>query len=257
MSRYYPFKDYEFASVTTILGATSDKSAPLLHWAVNCFEQWLQENTDILVIAAAIEDEERRRETLFKLYEQGKKEFRSVSKKALDIGSRTHEAIEHWLRNEAHDVPADIDKPYHAAINWFVDNNVEVISVEKSVYSELNFWAGTQDLKVKVTPTWKDAGENLGRECVYIIDLKTSKAFYEPEMPLQVNAYANADGNEDVVGTGVLRLDKESGIPYFKDYTSTMHMDYVSFLCRRSVFYLDHAKKGVRIDFLKNYKGAI
>jgi len=254
-SRYYQLKDYELASVTTVIGSCMDKSGPLMYWAVNCMEQWLVDRIDILRAMSNVADDERAKADIASLIAQAKKEFRNVSKEALNIGSATHEAIEHWLRNEPHDIPEAIDKPYHAAIQWFVDNNIEVLSVEKTIYNEAEWWAGTQDLKVRVTPTWKDAGPNFGKPCTYIIDLKTSKDFYEPDMPVQVNTYAEGEGNQDVDGTGVLRLDKISGIPYFKDYTSTRKQDYLHYLCLRNAFYFSYAKKAVRLDFLKHYNG--
>ncbi|MCK5235709.1 MAG: hypothetical protein KAR06_01890 [Deltaproteobacteria bacterium] len=256
-SRYYQLKDYELASVTTVIGACMDKSTPLMYWATNCMEKYLGDRIELFMAAAQMENQETGIKTIMDLLEQAKKNFRSVSKEARDIGSDTHAAIEAWLRNEPHDVPDRISKPYHAAVQWFVDNDVEVLAIEKTVYSEKEWWAGTQDLKIKVVPTWADAGANAGKECIYVIDNKTSKAFYEPDMPVQVNTYAAGEGNEDVDGTGVLRLDKETGTPFFKDYTATRAQDYVHFLCLRNAFYIAHAKKGVRLDFLNNYSGVM
>ncbi|GAH23405.1 unnamed protein product, partial [marine sediment metagenome] len=68
----------------------------------------------------------------------------------------------------------------------------------------------------------------------YVIDFKSSKKFYD-EMPLQVSAYRRAYCYECRLaehpeGMGVLRLDKETGIPEWKDYSKVYTKKLTAFI---------------------------
>ena len=89
-------------------------------------------------------------------------------------------------------------------------------------------WAGTLDF----------VGDYKNR--LYVIDWKTSKAFY-PEMPYQVAAYRSAV-QKKVEGCGILRLDKEFGMPYFKDTSKSYESDLFVFEKMVELFYARHPR---------------
>lgn len=224
-TRYYsvPEFDTEYVSVTSV--DILDKSNALIPWAVGCAIRYIAKHKDELTGDIT---EDRVREILV----EAKNAHREVSEEAKDIGSRTHEAIELWLKGSKVTPTKDIEKPFYAFLEWATENNLEVIESEKTIYNHKERYAGTRDLKVRLN----------GK--VYVIDLKTSKAFYEPSMPMQVAAYAECD--KDVEGIGVLRLDKETGLPQFKDYTEKRAMYYDGFLKLKDLFYMFYAKKGLK-----------
>ena len=93
----------------------------------------------------------------------------------------------------------------------------------------LNDWSGQFD--------WY--GEMNGK--LYLLDWKSSKDFYR-EMRIQTAAYRygwDALGNK-VEGHGVVRLDKSSGLPYFKDYSKFYDSDFREFLLSKELYFARH-----------------
>ena len=82
---------------------------------------------------------------------------------------------------------------------------------------------------------------------LWVIDWKSSKAFY-PEMSMQLAAYLNAamemqilpDGDK---GVGVLRLDKETGMPELHDCTASLDTDRDRFVALAHYFNLSNTYK--------------
>ena len=157
------------------------------------------------------------------------------SQKALDIGSEVHNAIEVYLKREIArkddgEPHWDITDPIYAKLSrqamnafnafnaWQKEHNLKPIALEQTVYSHDGLWAGTLDLNC-----WLN-------EKRYIIDFKTSGAFY-PEHRYQVAAYRIAVEDETLheedfpQGCGVLRLDKETGLPEWKDTSKSYKQD--------------------------------
>jgi hypothetical protein len=64
---------------------------------------------------------------------------------------------------------------------------------------------------------------------LYVIDFKTSKHHYIHEHGPQIAAYRSAVENVEVEGCGVLRLDKTTGYPDFKDYSKRYEKDLKEF----------------------------
>ena len=230
-TRYYavPELNTEYVSVTSC--DILDKSNALIPWAVGCAIRYVAKHKDELTADIT---EDRVREILV----EAKNAHKEVSEEAKDIGSRTHEAIELWLKGSKVTPSPDIEKPFYAFLEWATKNNLEVLKTETTVYNHKEKYAGTCDLKAKVD----------GK--VFVIDLKTSKAFYEPSMPMQVAAYAAC--YNDVEGIGVLRLDKETGEPHFKDYTDKRSFYYEGFLMLKDLFYMFYAKKALRKEVVKS-----
>jgi hypothetical protein len=170
-------------------------------------------------------------------------EFRNVSKKACDIGSEAHNAIEKHLQGKDYAlITKRAKRSFQAFLDWQKEVDLKPIKLEHTVWGDR--WAGTLDF----------VGNYKGK--LYVIDWKTSKAFY-PEMNYQVAAYRNAaqypcledicNSNgfyplDKIEGCGILRLDKEFGMPYFKDTSKSYERDFVVFNFMVDLFYARHPR---------------
>ena len=96
-----------------------------------------------------------------------------------------------------------------AFLEWKDEHKLRPIALEKTVYG--NCWAGTLDY----------LGFFNGK--LYVIDFKTSKAIYPSDMGPQIAAYRSTE--EGVLGSGILRLDKETGLPEWKDFSKRHESD--------------------------------
>jgi hypothetical protein len=82
---------------------------------------------------------------------------------------------------------------------------------------------------------------------LWVIDWKSSKAFY-PEMSMQLAAYLRAAMDMQMLptgdkGVGILRLDKETGIPEFHDCTPNLDKDAERFIALAHYFNLSNEYK--------------
>jgi len=231
-------------SVTEIIGDCTDKSGALTQWAANMCVVYIKEQAHY--------DKDTDEYTLYsELLNEARFNFRKVSQKALDIGSEVHDAIEVFLKREL--ARKDDGKPHWAitdpvyaklsrqAMNsfnafnaWQKEHNLKPIALEQTVYGK--DWAGTLDFY------------GYFNDKLYVIDWKSSKAHY-PEMRYQVAAYRWAmrrscsekpfEYNE-IEGCGVLRLDKETGLPDFKDHSKTYEQDLKVFNSMVQLYYDRH-----------------
>jgi ATP-dependent exoDNAse (exonuclease V) beta subunit len=234
MSRYPKQDDPKgkkvIPSVTQIISDCTDSSAPLMQWSANQCREWIKENVGQQEIGIYPVTDEHLDEMRFN--------FRKVSQKALDIGSEVHNAIEMYLqrRLDGKEDLAATDpiwrklsvegrNAFNAFIAWEETHNLKPIALEHTVYG--NGWAGTLDFYGHFD------------DKLYVIDWKSSKAHY-PEMRYQVAAYRHAIWDETYFynlglnieakkeypeGSGILRLDKETGLPDWKDHSKTYKQD--------------------------------
>ena len=168
--------------------------------------------------------------------------YKDTSRIALDVGSEVHGAIEGYLGLKT-DYKLTSDQAalaFWAFLDWRAEVDLVPIALEQTVWG--NRWAGTLDFY------------GYYKRKLYVIDWKTSKAFY-PEMRYQVAAYRNAKQCDDISklgkdnflpikdciqGCGVLMLDKETGMPKFKDTSKTYLKDLETFNAMVSLYYLKH-----------------
>ena len=235
MSRYYKYNGLELPSVTTITGQL-DKPA-LMPWAANCAIDYLIEDIDNNVDHRF--DIGLEWVTLSSVHitaESARKNYRTVSRKALDIGSRVHGAIEDYLNigKEPYNPSDEVLSAFLAFLEWFDENNVQPIQAEKTVYGEK--YAGTCDLVCLLD------GEK------YLIDFKSSKGIY-PEMRYQVAGYRQTD--ESIKGCGILRLDKITGLPEWKDTSSTYEDDRRVFNILVDLWWATHPRKRAQFEKIK------
>jgi ATP-dependent exoDNAse (exonuclease V) beta subunit len=228
MSRYPKQDDPKgkkvIPSVTQIISDCTDSSAPLMQWSANQCREWIKENVGQQEIGIYPVTDEHLDEMRFN--------FRKVSQKALDIGSEVHNAIEEYLEIELYEIEEtwggkavpqlsckEAQNALDAFFEWKLEHNLKPISLEQTVYGD--GWAGTLDFY----------GYFNGQ--LYVIDWKSSKAHY-PEMRYQVAAYRWATERlpleepftyPRVDGSGILRLDKETGLPDWKDHSKTYKQD--------------------------------
>lgn len=223
----YEVNGIQYPSVTTILGQL-DKSNALIPWALNCMEQKALE---------LIKDKST--VSFSDILLQAKKEYREVSKQALDIGSQVHDTIEQYIKNGKDAIGKmlpEVENAMIALFDWESANIDKWIESEKKVYHDKICYAGTLDAVAQM----KDGS-------IAIIDFKTSKGFYSGYAE-QLSAYRCARQNISDLGIdevvfkhktdneemaefkvsyepvkinamGILRLDKETGLPEYKDFS--------------------------------------
>ena len=116
-------------SVTQVLSLL-DKSGPLMWWAVNCYRDYMLDALEQL--PSTLVD----LSSIYSLVEKGRKNFRTVSQKALDIGSAVHAAIEQYLRTGIEPKIEDdaILAGFLAFLEFQDEYGIEPLEVEKVLY---------------------------------------------------------------------------------------------------------------------------
>ena len=182
-------------SVTSII-SVFDKSGALVNWATELYREFL------LGIGVGNITEEH-------IYEGC--ELHAVKKKeAADFGSKIHEFIEKYLKNENPEMPEDkeVQIGVNAFLDWIKDNKVVFKSSERAVYSRKYDFIGKMDAEAKVN----------GKLC--LLDFKSSNGLYNT-MNMQTAAYVMADQEESdrkYHGRWLIRLAKETE----KEYNARM-----------------------------------
>lgn len=220
----YTKNGINFPRCTAIISDATDSSGALTQWAANMVVVWIKKNCEIIPYPTP----ESENNYLVHPDELNKArfEFRKVSQTALDIGSEVHNAIEKHLQDKDYNTltTKEAENGFQAFLAWEKEVDLKPIALEQTVWGDR--WAGTEDY----------LGYYKGK--LYVIDWKTSKAFY-PEMRYQVAAYRSVSG-DNVEGCGVLRLDKETGLPKFHDTSKTYESDLAVFNCMVTLYYLRH-----------------
>ncbi len=240
MSRYQ-INQIEYPSVTEVLGML-DKSPALMGWAVKCCVNYIAENFEIYG-----------QDRIGELLAAAKTNYKDISQDSLDIGSEVHSSIEAYIKFGKDKIGTIRDEVSNALIafwDWEKANNVKWLETEMPVVNEAVGYAGTLDAIAEVNGV------------ITCIDFKSSKAIYE-EYITQVCAYKFAresmsgeyiiKGRETewtkgyepvkIVNVGILRLDKETGMPEWKliDNPDKIEREYKAFQALINYFYL--AKK--------------
>lgn len=187
-------KFYKEDQKTPIYSVTSDsgiidKSGAMMGWAVNCMAEYLLENWD----KYAKED----------LVASAKRNYRTVSREAADIGTMIHEWINDYIKGEKPDIPDNekVSNGIIAFLKWEKDNEVKWLETEKIVYCPILDRAGILDAVANIN----------GID--YIVDFKSSKAIY-PEMFIQVGGYHllyESMTDSKIEKQKIIRLGKENG----------------------------------------------
>ena len=222
-THYYKKGEFSLPSVTTIISDCTDKSYHLTRWSAKMACEWIRENT--------LTDFYGRDKEYHIVFpddlDNAAENFKEVSQTALDIGSETHAVIEHWLKTgEEHLNPRpEVLNAFRAFKAFFTEHNMKTHKIEFSVFGD--YWAGTLD--------WFGEFDNK----LYVIDWKTSRSHYPNQHGPQIAAYRSRV-NAKVEGCAVLRIDKETGLPDFKDYSKRYEKDLEHFLLMKNLFLHRH-----------------
>jgi len=224
----YPKGEFLLPSVTKIIGDFSDKSKvrALTQWSANQVVAWVKLNcakTKGSFPYYRVSDEQLNRARF---------NFRDVSDTALEVGSAVHKAAEEYLNigKKIETDNAQIKSGFNAFLEWLYKNKVEPITVEETVYG--NYWAGTLDLRCWLRMKgWKERKQ-------YVIDFKTSKTLQKIDMGPQIAAYRSVF--PDVQGSGILRLDKETGLNEWWDASGQYEKDLKVFNKMVELYMLRH-----------------
>ena len=195
----YSFEGIEYPSVTQILGIL-DKSAALMGWATKCMKEYFEQNYSADVDPIMLINDAR-----FK--------YREVSKEALDIGSAVHNHIEKYIKYgqdvKQESIKDEVQNAFLAFLEWEDKNIKKWVKSEMQICHAGIGYAGTLDAVAEL---------KTGEICV--IDFKSSKGIYD-EYRTQIiayfEAYKNLGNNADC--TGILRLDKETGLPEWENHS--------------------------------------
>lgn len=269
----YTINQIEVPGVTTITGLI-DKSDGLMYWATECMEKWMNENASLYAEKAVIGEGYLLQPSTFeRLTKDARFKYKEVSDEAKSIGSQVHSIIEKHIKGviDGNDLIElgivaemcrgtwkggtieEISNGYNAFLEWEKKNVVKYISSEETIFHPTELYGGTLDCIAEL------------KDGVYVIDFKTSKAFYD-EMPLQLSGYRfskecqtepielkikNRDGREFVQkvepikidGMGVLRLDKETGQPDWKDYSKKYDKKLRAFLALLDYWYKEKDRR--------------
>ena len=227
--RAYKKDGRQYPSSTTITGQL-DKSGPLTWWAAGCAADYVIEKIN------AAKAQTFKAATVIQFAELARKQFRAVSSQAADIGTAVHKAIEHYLKT-GREPKIDNDEilaGFVAFLEWADKYKLEALKTEITLFGEN--YAGTCDLICKLNGKF------------YVVDFKTSKAPrngkpYE-EWGYQLASYRHAAELASLVpageetGTGVLRLDKETGYPDWYDISDRYEDDLKIFQALAHVWWL-------------------
>jgi hypothetical protein len=220
MSRTYGIDGIEYPSVTTVLDVLG-KGDALLTWAVKCALQFVSENLSSMGPEACIG--------------AAHAQWRTVRDEALDIGSEIHQLIHKYIKfgkDATGDLRREVVNGFLAFLKWEKEHKVKWLNTEMEVVSRVHGFAGTLDA-ICVFDDKK-----------YIIDFKSSGGFYD-EFPKQLAAYrlAAAEMGIHTDGCGILRLDKETGSPEWKDYSDIQDVAQNAFVHLVKFYYADKNRR--------------
>ncbi len=236
-----------YPSVTTILGML-DKPA-LIDWAARMVVENLKENEEVLIQAAKSGD----KYAVVDLLDKSKDAYKRARDKAAGTGTMVHKAIENYT---IMGIEPDFDKTeesqmvksgFEAYLEWADRNHVKFLKNEIELCDEIIGYAGTADGVCEINGS------------LYLIDFKTSKGIYD-EHKYQISAYKQAwqrapeNAGKDI-NLGILKLDKETGVPEFLD-VSAGHDERIRFFnALVSAYYKQKKRRLKNNPFVQKYWG--
>ena len=243
----------KYPRCTGIISDCTSKGDAMTQWAANCVVEYMKESLDPFLRHGG--ETWDRHEFVLEQLDKARFAHKSVSDTALDIGSEVHNAIEKYLQRRI-DKKEDLAltdpiylklsdqarQGFNAFIAWEETHDLKPIELEKTVYGSR--WAGTLDFY------------GYFDDKLYVIDWKTSKPKNKktgkgiyPEMRYQVAAYRSVMRHEahetffkPIEGCGVLRLDKETGMPDWNDTSKTYDSDLRVFNRMVDLYFERHAR---------------
>jgi len=249
-SQMYERNGVKYPRCTEIISDCTNKSGGLIQWSANQVVEWIQENCERSQCDACgyIEKPYTIRVDNDEL-NQARFAYKDTSDIAKGVGSKVHATIEAYLKRE---IARNIDGEAHfdltnstytklnrqgmhsfyAFNSWYKENDVKPLALEQTVWGDR--WAGTLDMVCMLN----------GKK--YIVDFKTSKKFYLTEHGCQIAAYRSCI--PDAEGNGILRLDKETGLPEWKDFSKRYERDLAVWEAMVSLYFLKHPRVAARFN---------
>lgn len=223
MSRAYTIDGTDFPSVTTVLDCLG-KGDALMHWAVGLATMYIRQNRGLGL-------------SLDELLDNAAKNWMQAKNEAADIGTEIHDLIERYIKEGRDAVGTyrpEVTHGFLAFLEWEKIHGVKWIKSEMQIVSHVHGYAGTLDAICIYE----------GRP--YVIDFKSSKGFYDT-FGMQIAAYRKAaeEMGHTIEGTGILRLDKTTGQPEWKDYSKDYERDITAFL-KLIDFYYHHKQRRLK-----------
>lgn len=234
-------------SVTTVVGLL-DKSAPLVHWAVNKEREYLhQALMEVLTDPKVVNRDQVWELMLEKL--QGIKQADKLKEEAATVGGILHEAATYLLRYR--DPPPELlaDERVRIAsaalIKWRDQVEFRLVDSEQVVFSRAYRYAGRLDVVGFVEGV------------MTLLDLKTANRLYQQHL-IQLSAYATAYEESRPVLYGadfrplrrllLIKLGKDEPIwePY--DATNQRESAFRCFLGLRQVY--EEIRNGLKMERL-------
>lgn len=222
---YYTKDGTRVPSVTTVIGAFSDKSA-LIDWSARMAGEYVRANLPKGQLIA--------RDEVLKIAEQAKANYRDVRDAAADAGTLAHAAVEDWIRNRRatwpkkanEDVIFRAKQAFASFLEWAKQTQLKMTYTELPLISEKYRYGGTFDAMLVQ-----------GRRALG--DWKTSSGLY-PDMLIQVAAYGmlweeNYPDMPIEGGYHIIRFDKQYA-DFHHHHWAELEVAKQSFLMMRQLY---------------------
>lgn len=184
-------------SVSSIVNQLDNPA--LTFWKLNCAGNYLNDllNKGIQINQSHIEEAKKYNET--------------ISGESKEIGTKVHDYCEKFAiacmeKKDLPEIPKDIDDKIISGINafleWYSNNDIEFLEIEKIVYSKKLNYIGKFDALCKINGV------------ITLVDYKTSKGIYDNQ-DWQLCGYSIAYKEEfgnNPIQLMLVHFDKESGI---------------------------------------------
>lgn len=139
--RFYEEGGLRGPSVTTVLGCLAKPA--LIQWAANCSAEFIAENI------SEIRNPETTPERIEQLIKASRSAHRTVGKKAADIGSLVHDAIETYMKGgDPNPVIVGNEKAenaFQAFLDWKSKVELEPVALEKQIFHPILRYGGRPD----------------------------------------------------------------------------------------------------------------
>jgi len=141
-SRFYELEGIKYPSVTTVLSVLSKPA--LIQWSANCASDYIRDNIE------EITNPDTTPERISQIIKKSKTAHRDVGKKATDVGSLVHDAIETYMKGGKPDPLLEgspqAQTAFLAFLEWKDSVELEPVALELPVYHPVLRYAGTPDL---------------------------------------------------------------------------------------------------------------
>jgi len=243
---HYHIDGDDYVRTTYILDNFINKAPGLMQWSANLASEYQVGKLEEFFKEHGGSFTELTMPAVQEFANEARFNYKQVANRAKDIGKIVHTYIERHIKegkgsvyHEIIEEGPEVKNAFEAFLKWEAKNVVRWIASELTVYSTKYKYAGTLDTIVELQGKY---------EGIYLTDWKSSKAFRK-EYGLQVAAYKSAFldmgldktmlkiDNPDELKQGVLRLDKETGKPYFKDYSPNYQSSQMAFIFLLSAYY--------------------